>query len=96
MSQSESLNEFRKISSDWGLSEAQESALLGADDSQRLERIACVVSVYKSLNIIFPTSERASAWVHKPNDYFGGKTALEVMLGGGLSEVKTYLKGHVQ
>jgi len=96
MNQIEALKEFKKISSEWALSEAQESALLGPDDLHRLERIACVVSIYKSLNIIFSSSDRASAWIKKPNDYFGGETSLDVMLKGEVQKVKIYLKAQEQ
>jgi hypothetical protein len=61
-----------------------------------LERISYVMGVYKALRILLPTAEAAHAWVKKPNAAhgFGGKSALERMLGGrviDLADVRRYL-----
>lgn len=68
-------------------------AKLGRDT---LERISHLQNSYKSLRIIFPTPEQANAWVHKPNEAFAGKSALEIMLQGSildLHRVHAYLDG---
>ena len=68
-------------------------ARLGRDT---LERISHLQNTYKSLRIIFPTPEQANAWVHKPNEAFNGKSALEVMLQGSILDlyrVHAYLDG---
>jgi hypothetical protein len=61
-----------------------------------LERLSHVFGIYKSLQIILRGSA-AAAWVHRPNDapLFGGRPALEMMLGGvaGLFLVRAYLDG---
>lgn len=69
------------------------AARLSADT---LERISYVMGIYKALHILLPTQEMADAWVKKPNKApgFGGKPALERMLGGrvvDLADVRRYL-----
>ena len=54
------------------------------------------MGIYKALRILLPTAEAAHAWVKKPNTAhgFGGKSALERMLGGrviDLADVRRYL-----
>jgi hypothetical protein len=61
-----------------------------------LERISYVMGIYKALRILLPTLEAAHAWVKKPNTArgFGGKSALDRMLGGrviDLADVRRYL-----
>ena len=61
-----------------------------------VERISYVIGIYKALRILLPTAEAAHAWVRKPNAAyaFGGKSALERMLGGrvvDLVDVRRYL-----
>lgn len=54
-----------------------------------LERISCLLGIYKSLQILFPDPAVADAWVHKPNDaaLFGGASALQRMLAGNLGDL---------
>ena len=64
--------------------------------SDTLERISYVMGIYKALRILLPTAEAAHAWIKKPNTAvgFGGKSALERMLGGrvvDLADVRRYL-----
>jgi uncharacterized protein (DUF2384 family) len=59
-----------------------------------LERISVLLGIYKALHILFPTAERANAWLRRPNEAFGGETALDVMLKGRvdhLYRVRRYL-----
>ncbi|MCG7639702.1 MbcA/ParS/Xre antitoxin family protein [Alteromonas sp. CNT1-28] len=59
-----------------------------------LERISYILGIYKALRTLFPTLEQASAWPLKPNKDFSNRSALEVMLEGGvthLSDVRRYL-----
>lgn len=61
-----------------------------------LERISYVMGIYKALRILLPTQEQANAWIKKPNSAagFGGRSALERMLGGrvmDLADVRRYL-----
>lgn len=65
-----------------------------------LERISCILGIYKALTTLFPTREQANAWLLKPNLAFKHKSALEVMLKGRrthLREVRRYLDAqHVE
>lgn len=57
-------------------------------------RISYVLGIFKSLEIIYEQPGLADTWVHKPNDAFGGQSALERMLGGqivDLARVREYL-----
>ena len=61
-----------------------------------LERLSHVFGIYKSLQILLP-AELSAGWIHRANDapLFGGRPALELMLGGvaGLFLVRAYLDG---
>lgn len=72
---------------------APESADLKRDT---LERLSTLLGIYKALQILLPDAAAADAWVKKPNTapLFGGKTALDRMLGGNVSDlvaVRQYL-----
>ena len=72
---------------------SERAARLSADT---LERISYVMGIYKALRILLPTEEMSNAWVKKPNTAapFGGRSALERMLGGrviDLADVRRYL-----
>ena len=57
-------------------------------------RISYVLGIFKALEIIYQRPEMADAWVRKPNDAFGGQSALDRMLAGqivDLAEVRQYL-----
>ncbi len=57
-------------------------------------RLSNIMGVHKALRVIFREPQRAYAWIKAPNDAFGGRTALEIMLGGELTDlmrVRRYL-----
>jgi hypothetical protein len=61
-----------------------------------LERISYVLGIYKALQILFPDAARADAWIKRANEapLFQGRSALERMLGGNVSDlfvVRQYL-----
>jgi len=59
-----------------------------------LERISYVLGIYKALHLLFNDPEQADGWVRRPNEAFGGQTALERMLGGNVVDlyaVRSYL-----
>jgi Protein of unknown function (DUF2384) len=63
-----------------------------------LERLSNLLGIYKSLQILLPDPAVADAWVRKPNTaaVFGGRTALQHMLAGNVSDlnfVRRYLDG---
>lgn len=72
-----------------------ESARLPRDT---LERLSNLLGIYKSLQILLPEPTAADAWVRQPNQapLFAGRSALQVMLGGNVSDlnlVRRYLDG---
>lgn len=61
-----------------------------------LERISYILGIFKALNILLPDKDAADKWIKKPNEapIFGGKSALERMLSGHVSDlfvVRQYL-----
>ena len=63
-----------------------------------LERLSNILGIYKSLQILLPDPAAADAWVRKPSAAapFGGRSALDCMLGGNVSDlnlVRRYLDG---
>ena len=61
-----------------------------------LERLSYLLGIYKALQILLPEAAAADAWVKKPNAAppFGGKSALDRMLGGNVGDlmaVRQYL-----
>ena len=45
------------------------------------------MGIHKALRVLFSDNARAYRWVKAPNRAFGGKTALEVMLGGAITDL---------
>jgi hypothetical protein len=93
----------------WGLTDEQSATLLdmplrsfrrwkagapgrlGRDGKARLSNL---MGIHKALRIIFRDPSRGYAWIKAPNDAFGGRSALAVMLGGELTDlmrVRRYL-----
>jgi hypothetical protein len=61
-----------------------------------IERLSNILGIYKSLAILLPEAKAADAWVRQPNaaPAFGGKSALDRMLAGNVSDlnlVRRYL-----
>ena len=57
-------------------------------------RLSNLMGIHKALRIIFTEPARAYGWVRRPNQAFGGRSALEVMLQGELLDlvrVRRYL-----
>jgi uncharacterized protein (DUF2384 family) len=108
-SKASSLDVFFRISDTWDLSTDQQIKLLGsparstyfrwrkgaADLSpDTLERISHLGAIFKALAILNETPQLGDAWLKRPNRFFDGATALEVMLTGNLSDmvrVRQYL-----
>jgi len=66
----------------------------GALSADTLERISYVLGIYKALQLLFPNPQQADAWIRKPNQAFGGRSALEHALGGhvvDLADVRRFL-----
>lgn len=57
-------------------------------------RLGDLLGIHKALRYMFTDIERVYAWVKRPNDAFGGKSALDVMLQGApadISRIRAYL-----
>ncbi len=67
---------------------------IGRIDRDAKARLSNLIGIHKALRIIFSEPHRGYAWVRAPNSAFGGRTALEVMLGGEMTDlmrVRRYL-----
>jgi hypothetical protein len=68
-----------------------EAARMGRDLKARLSNL---MGIHKALRLIFREPERGYGWVKATNEAFAGKSALDVMLGGDLTDlmrVRRYL-----
>ena len=94
----------------WGVTDAQAATLLdlpprswarwkaerapgrlGRDGRARLSNL---LGIHKALRLIFADAPRGYDWIKAPNAAFAGRSALEVMLGGELTDlmrVRRYL-----
>ena len=97
------LRTFFRIAEAWELKEAAQMRLLGLDrrstyqswkrgrvvaiSRDALERVSYVLGIYKGLQGLLPDS--ANEWVRKPNNssLFGGRSALERMTSGNVSDL---------
>jgi hypothetical protein len=57
---------------------------VGRDQKARLSNL---MGIHKALRIIFRDTERVYGWVRKENRAFGMRTALDIMLGGELTDI---------
>jgi Protein of unknown function (DUF2384) len=57
---------------------------IGRDGKARLSNL---MGIHKALRILFREAARGYAWIKAPNDAFGGRSALDVMLGGELTDL---------
>ncbi|MDO9589035.1 MAG: DUF2384 domain-containing protein [Brevundimonas sp.] len=96
------LDAFFSIAEKWKLSTDDQIRLLGSPGRSTFfkwkkeggavpvdttERISHILGIWKSLKVLFTLDERAYDWIHRPNDYFDGQSALNVMLAGGVSDL---------
>ena len=94
----------------WGVTDEKATVLLGGISVNTLrrwrtghygrvardlaDRMSNLLGINKALRINFVAPETGYAWIAKPNDAFAGKSALDVMLAGGMSgiiRVRRYL-----
>ena len=67
---------------------------LGRINRDAKARLSNLMGMHKALRIIFREPQRGYAWIKAPNAACGGRSALEVMLGGELTDlmrVRRYL-----
>lgn len=94
----------------WGLSDAEACQLLGGISIATYSRwkrgefgrigidlrtrLSLLLGIHKALRLLFSENARAYEWVGRPNQAFGGRSALDVMLQGQMTDlmrVRTYL-----
>lgn len=93
----------------WGVTDEQAAVLLDmpvrsyrrwkAEGPGRISRdgrarLSNLLGIHKALRLIFQEPQRAYGWVRARNEAFGGKSALDIMLGGELTDlmrVRRYL-----
>ncbi len=94
----------------WGLGDEQACALLGGIGARTFARwkrgdlgrvnvdlqtrLSNLIGIHKALRLLFDAPERSYGWIKRPNAAFGGKSALDVMAGGQLTDlmrVRRYL-----
>ena len=78
----------RRIFARW---KAGDVGRLGRDGKARLSNL---MGIHKALKIVFSEAARGYAWIKAPNAAFGERSALDVMLGGELTDlmrVRRYL-----
>ena len=102
------LEAFFGIAAQWRLSTDEQIALLGSPGRSTFfrwkkeggtlpadtkERLSHLLTIWKSLRILFTIDERGAEWVRAPARYFDGASALDVMLEGlgGIYRVRRYL-----
>ena len=96
------LEAFFVIADRWKLSTEEQIRLLGSPGrstffkwkkdggalpADTVERLSHILSIWKALRILFTVDERGHEWMHRPNAFFDGATALEVMLQGGVVDI---------
>lgn len=104
------LDVFTPLAEAWDLSTDQQIRLLGSPPRSTFfkwkkvggalprdtaERISNLLAIWKSLEILLTEPVRSEAWIKRPNEFFGGASALEVMLEKGnfsdIVRVRQYL-----
>lgn len=95
---------FFRVAELWGMTAEQMRVVLGAPGRSTfynwkkgeggllprdtLERISYVLGIYKGLQVLFPDAHQADAWIGKPNQAFGGRSALDRMLAGNVADLQ--------
>lgn len=60
---------------------------LGRVSRDMADRLSNILGVHKALRIIFADPKRGYDWISKPNAALEGRSALEIMLQGGLLDI---------
>ncbi len=56
-------------------------------------RLGTLLGIHKALRYMFSQPERGYDWIRKPNEAFGGHSALDRMLQGGWASLSTAFRG---
>jgi hypothetical protein len=60
---------------------------IGRIDRDLRARMAILMGVHKALRYLFTDASRGYAWIRKPNAAFAGRSALDVMLRGEITDL---------
>jgi hypothetical protein len=60
---------------------------LGRVSRDLADRMSNLLGVHKALRIVYSDPQRGYDWIRRENSAFGGASALDVMLGGGLMDI---------
>ncbi|MCO5732261.1 MbcA/ParS/Xre antitoxin family protein [Rhizobium sp. SSA_523] len=60
---------------------------IGRIDRDLRMRMAHLMGIHKGLRYLFKDAQRGYAWVRKPNQAFGGLSALDLMLRGDMADL---------
>lgn len=104
------LDVFMPLAEAWNLSTDDQMRLLGSPPRSTffkwkkdggtlprdtVDRISNLLTIWKSLEILFTDPARSQEWIKRPNEFFGGASALDVMLEDGnffdIARVRQYL-----
>lgn len=94
----------------WGVTDMQAGVLLGGISAKTVQRwkrreygnpsrdqadrLSLLLGIHKALRIIYSDAARGYRWVRASNDLFEGRSALDIMLRGGIEDIRrirTYL-----
>lgn len=110
------LKGFFLVTGQWRLDARQQMALLGqppratflawkegsrtALGRETIQRICCIMAIWKGLKLLLPDPSQAVAWMREPNSspLFEGLTPLELMTRGrilDLADVRRLLDAHM-
>ena len=96
------LDAFTPMAEAWGLSTDDQIRLLGSParstffkwkktggalPRDSVERISHLLAIWKALQILFTEPERSDTWLKRPNEFFDGASALDVMLEGNFYDI---------
>jgi hypothetical protein len=94
---------FVNLATVWGLTDDQAAVLMGDISVRTFQRwktgdlgragvdvaarLSNLMGIHKALRLLFKDAARGYGWVKRANDAFGGVTALDVMLGGQMTDI---------
>ncbi|WP_080855911.1 MbcA/ParS/Xre antitoxin family protein [Agrobacterium deltaense] len=93
---------FQGLAELWGLSTEDQLLLLGSPGRSTffkwkkeggsmprdtVERVSHLLAIHKALEILLPDHRAADTWIRRPNHFFRGQSALDVMRGGQVMDI---------
>ncbi|WP_305970547.1 MULTISPECIES: MbcA/ParS/Xre antitoxin family protein [unclassified Mameliella] len=94
---------FIRLAELWGLTDEQAAVLMGDISMRTFRRwkagelgragidtaarLSNIMGIHKALRLLFKDLARGYGWIKRPNTAFGGATALDVMLGGQITDI---------